>query len=114
MFQLLFLSHASLIFWKSRGANNYNFQNLILGRFRGGLGNGNKRGGDKRKPENRVLKSTVGNFRNGILDVKHLLHSSAPRDGGDVTNHAVFNKGKKKKGGKKNKGKKKGGGGKRH
>ncbi|KAM7493396.1 hypothetical protein LguiB_028005 [Lonicera macranthoides] len=90
-------------------------ENLILGRFHGRLDNGNKIGGDKRKPENRVLKSTAGSFRNGILDVKHLLHSSAPRDGGDVTNHAVFNKGKKKKGGKKNKGKKGGGGrGKRH
>jgi len=95
-------------------------ENLILGRFSGVLGNGNNKRGvsEKRKPENRVLKSTVGNFRNGILDVKHMLNSSStPRDGGDVTNHAVFNKGKKKKkGGKKNQGKKKGGGrgGKRH
>lgn len=90
------------------------FQNLILGRF---SSNGNnKRGGEKkRKPKNRVLKSTVGNFRNRVLDVKHLLQSTVPRDGSDVTNHSVFNKGKKKKkgGGKENQGKKNGGG-KRH
>ncbi|KAM7512362.1 hypothetical protein LguiB_011237 [Lonicera macranthoides] len=72
------------------------YLDLILGRF---SGNGNNKRGDekKRKSENRVLKSTVGHFGNSVLDVKHLLQSPVPRDGGDLTNHSVFNQGKKKK-----------------
>ncbi|KAJ7960515.1 Axoneme-associated protein MST101(2) protein [Quillaja saponaria] len=50
----------------------------ILGRFGGKhSGSSSKRSAGKRKPEDRVLKSTEGRFRNGVLDVKHLL-SSAP------------------------------------
>ncbi|MBA0767583.1 hypothetical protein Gotri_016453 [Gossypium trilobum] len=85
--------------------------NMILGRFRGKLGGGSGTKGstDKRRPEDRVLKSSEGHFKNGVLDVKHLFHKSPAKDN-DFDGHPV-NKGKKKKGsGKKNGGKKKGGG----
>ncbi|WOH16368.1 hypothetical protein DCAR_0935919 [Daucus carota subsp. sativus] len=87
-------------------------ESAILGRF-GTRFNGEKRSVDKRRPEDRVLKSTAGNFRNGILDVKHMLKPapSASRDG-DGGSHGG-GKVPKRKGGKKNKGKK-GGGRKRH
>ncbi|KAL8156722.1 uncharacterized protein LOC141700122 [Apium graveolens] len=93
-------------------------ESAILGRFGSRFNGENKRSVDKRKPEDRVLKSTVGNFRNGILDVKHMLKPapSASRggefrggDGGSFEGSKV----QKRKGGKKNKGKK-GGGRKRH
>ncbi|KAG8483598.1 hypothetical protein CXB51_023480 [Gossypium anomalum] len=86
-------------------------ENMILGRFRGKLGGGSGTKGstDKRRPEDRVLKSSEGHFKNGVLDVKHLFHKS-PAKGNDFDGHPV-NQGKKKKGsGKKNGGKKKGGG----
>ncbi|KAK5803700.1 Imidazole glycerol phosphate synthase subunit HisH [Gossypium arboreum] len=86
-------------------------ENMILGRFRGKLGGGSGTKGstDKRRPEDRVLKSSEGHFKNGVLDVKHLFHKSPAKDN-DFDGHP-FNKGKKKKGsGKKNGGKKKGGG----
>nr|KJB35638.1 hypothetical protein B456_006G122300 [Gossypium raimondii] len=86
-------------------------ENMILGRFRGKLGGGSGTKGstDKRRPEDRVLKSSEGHFKNGVLDVKHLFHKSPAKDN-DFDGHPV-NKGKKKKGsGKKNGGKKKGGG----
>lgn len=88
-------------------------ESAILGRFGTRFNGVNKRSVDKRKPEDRVLKSTAGNFRNGILDVKHMLKPapSASR-GGDGGSHEG-SKVQKKKGGKKNKGKK-GGGRKRH
>ncbi|KAG9150501.1 hypothetical protein Leryth_010884 [Lithospermum erythrorhizon] len=85
-------------------------ENMILGRFGGNYGTKNLI--EKRRPENRVLKSTVGHFKNGVLDVKDLLQSSKPRN--DERKQS-FGKGKgkgKKKGGKKNAGKK--GGKKRH
>ncbi|KAL3650694.1 hypothetical protein CASFOL_007097 [Castilleja foliolosa] len=97
-------------------------ESAILGRFGAySSSGGSKKAAQRRQPEDRVLKSTEGNFRNGVLDVKHLLQPSGPRtpaaaDGGG---HGQFGKGKKKKGGKKKGGgggKRKGGGGgkKRH
>lgn len=85
---------------------------MILGRFGGKLGGGAKRSVEKRKPENGVLRSSDGYFRNGVLDVKHMLNP-APSKNNDSGNHMV-GKGKKKESGKKNRGKKKGGGRKRH
>ncbi|KAL5831115.1 hypothetical protein ACOSQ4_016469 [Xanthoceras sorbifolium] len=66
----------------------------ILGRF-GAKFAGPNRPTEKRKPEDRVLKSTVGRFSNGVLDTPVL---SDTRMGG---------KGRKKGKGKKNGGKKK-------
>ncbi|CAK9160451.1 unnamed protein product [Ilex paraguariensis] len=83
-------------------------ESSILERFRGKLGS--RKPIEKRKPEDRVLKSTEGNFRNGVLDVKHLLRPAGPRES-DNCSHGG-NKGKKKKGGKKKGGKK--GGGRKH
>lgn len=60
-----------------------------------------------------MLKSTVGTFRNGVLDVKNLLQQPAASKDGDGSSHGG-SKGKKRKGGKRNQGKKKGGGRKRH
>ncbi|GFQ03709.1 hypothetical protein PHJA_002514700 [Phtheirospermum japonicum] len=96
-------------------------ESAILGRFGAySSSGGGKKVAQRRQPEDRVLKSTEGNFRNGVLDVKHLLQPSGPRapaaaadDGG----HGRLGKGKKKKGGKKKGGgggKRKGGGKKRH
>ncbi|XP_011011635.1 PREDICTED: uncharacterized protein LOC105116125 [Populus euphratica] len=104
-------------------------ENMVLGRFGGG--SGARRTVEKRKLEDRVLRSTEGHFKNGILDVKHLLSRASSRDDGSSSH--MFNKGKKHSGkrrddgssshmvskgkkhsGKKNKGKKKGGGRKRH
>lgn len=84
---------------------------MILGQFGGK--HGAKRSAGRRKPEDRVLKSSEGHFRNGVLDVKHLLHPTPSRES-DSGTHVVTYKGKKKGGGKKNGGKKKGGGKKRH
>ncbi|KAL6973437.1 hypothetical protein U1Q18_027621 [Sarracenia purpurea var. burkii] len=88
-------------------------ESSLLGQFGAKLGNDAKKVAEKRKMEDRVLKSTVGNFRNGVLDVKHLLQPTATRESHNST--FAVNKGKKKKtGGKKNQGKKKGGSKKRH
>ncbi|WZY91753.1 hypothetical protein YC2023_064082 [Brassica napus] len=68
-------------------------QNMIFGRFGGPLGDGastKKPAEKKRKPEDRVLKSTFGNFRGGVLDVKDLLRSGSSSSNGD------FNFGKSK------------------
>ena len=90
---------------------------MILGRFGGKLGGRAKRSADKRNPEGRVLRSSEGYFRNGVLDVKHMLKPTPSRDN-DSSNHLVSLGKKKKKngGGKKIRGggKKKGGGMKRH
>ncbi|KAG5575193.1 hypothetical protein H5410_055327 [Solanum commersonii] len=86
-------------------------ENLVLGRF-GGASSSRKAAG-RRRPEDRVLKSTEGNFRNGVLDVKQLLKPSAPKASFDDGKKS-FSSGKgkkKKKGSKKNKGKKNKGGG---
>ncbi|EXB37188.1 hypothetical protein L484_013553 [Morus notabilis] len=93
-------------------------ERMILGCFGGKYGGGGpKRSEVKRRPEDQVLKSSEGHFRNGVLNVKHLLHQTPSRESNAVAPMFKFNEGKKKvkgKGkGKKNKGKK-GGGKKRH
>ncbi|XP_059431289.1 uncharacterized protein LOC132164751 [Corylus avellana] len=88
-------------------------ERLILGQFGGKRGGNAKRSVGRRKPEDRILRASEGHFRNGVLDVKHLLHPTPSRER-DSGTHVVTYKGKKKGGGKKNGGKKKGGGGKRH
>ncbi|OIW16299.1 hypothetical protein TanjilG_19015 [Lupinus angustifolius] len=51
-------------------------EGMILGRFGGKLANSNKkRPTGKHKPEDRGLKSSEGHFRNGVLNVGHLLSS---------------------------------------
>ncbi|CAA3010783.1 Hypothetical predicted protein [Olea europaea subsp. europaea] len=89
-------------------------ENAILGRF-GGYHHtiGTKKATERRCQEERVLKSTEGHFRNGVLDVKSLLKPSAPRANSESSRH-VIGKGKKKKGDKKSHGKRKNGGRKRH
>ncbi|RZC28186.1 hypothetical protein D0Y65_000275 [Glycine soja] len=84
-------------------------ERLILGQFGGKLGGSSKRSAGKHKPENRGLKSSEGHFRNGILNVKHLLNSAPSRDRETGTNMSNAWKGK---GGKKKNSNK--GGGKKH
>uniref|UniRef100_A0A803NSA8 Uncharacterized protein n=1 Tax=Cannabis sativa TaxID=3483 RepID=A0A803NSA8_CANSA len=63
-------------------------ERLILGRF------GGKRSDVKRRrPEDRVLKSSQGVFRKGVLDVKHLLSHNPSRATEPSTQ--MFNKGRK-------------------
>ncbi|KAL6627161.1 hypothetical protein ACP70R_030887 [Stipagrostis hirtigluma subsp. patula] len=50
----------------------------------------------KARPEDRVLKATEGRFRNGILDVKHLL--APPKPSGREAPEPKMRKGKKGKG----------------
>lgn len=88
------------------GADKCALQRAILGRF-GGKFAGTKRPTEKQRPEDRVLKSTEGRFRNGILDVKHLLHPTSSRDTSSHMPRA--GKGGNKGKGKNNRGKKKGG-----
>ncbi|KAK4854813.1 hypothetical protein QYF36_001603 [Acer negundo] len=78
-------------------------ERAILGRFGGKIADP-KRPTDKRRPEDRVLKSTEGRFRNGVLDVKHMLHPTSSRDTGADAH--MGGKGKKKGRGKKNQGNK--------
>ncbi|CAH9070056.1 unnamed protein product [Cuscuta epithymum] len=87
-------------------------ENLVLRRF--GINNGcsSRRETQRRNPEDRVLKSSEGRFRNGVLDVKGLFKPSTSTAVPDEKKFAPY-KGMKKKGGNKNKGKK-GGRGKRH
>lgn len=75
---------------------------MILGKY-GTHGNSNKRV-EKRKADDPVLRASEGHFKNGILNVKHLLGGSSSSRKDDNT-HKV-SKGKKKKG-KGRKGKKK-------
>ncbi|KAB1227488.1 hypothetical protein CJ030_MR1G010276 [Morella rubra] len=79
-------------------------ERLILGKFGGKHGGNAKRSVGRRKPEERVLKASEGHFRNGVLDVKHLLRPT-PSTVNDSGSHRVT-KGKTKGGGKKNGGKK--------
>ncbi|XP_071734971.1 uncharacterized protein [Rutidosis leptorrhynchoides] len=98
-------------------------ENIILGQVGGKRGNRSKRSSGPRKPEDRVLMSTAGHFRNGILDVKDLLKSKASSSGSksrgfgsDPSSYAFgggsgsrgSGKGGKKKGGKKKGGRRKG------
>ncbi|VVB03387.1 unnamed protein product [Arabis nemorensis] len=102
-------------------------RNMILGKFGGQVGgvSTKKPAEKKRKPEDRVLKSMVGNFKSGVLDVRHLLHSGSSRIndrdkkipnygkiklGGEIGGGGGKKSKGQKKRGKKNKGKKKGGG----
>ncbi|XP_060184853.1 uncharacterized protein LOC132614419 [Lycium barbarum] len=87
-------------------------ENLILGRFGGSNASSSRKSAGRRRPEDRVLKSTEGHFRNGVLDVKELLKPSASKasSSGAKESFSSGNKGKKRKGGKKNKGKKNKGG----
>jgi hypothetical protein len=66
---------------------------------------------DKTRPEDRVLKATEGRFKNGILDVKHLM--GAPKPSSSFRDEPEREmRGKGKKGGKgkgKGKGRQKGG-----
>ncbi|PQQ20976.1 phosphatidylinositol N-acetylglucosaminyltransferase subunit C [Prunus yedoensis var. nudiflora] len=77
-------------------------QNMVLGRFGGNFSGGSKRSMEKQRPENRVLKASEGRFRNGVLDVKHLLHATPSRDRSSGAH--VFRESKKGNG-KQNKGK---------
>ena len=92
---------------------------MILGRFIGKPSGGSKKSAGKRRPEDNVLKASEGYFRNGSLDVKHLLNQTPSREHwtpsreNDAGGH-VFNQGKKKKKGSGKKRGKKGGGKKRH
>ncbi|CAL9019037.1 unnamed protein product, partial [Prunus brigantina] len=79
-------------------------QNMVLGRFGGNFSGGSRRSMEKQSPENRVLKASEGRFRNGVLDVKHLLHAAPSRDRSSGAH--VFRENKKGNG-KQNKGKKK-------
>lgn len=64
---------------------------------------------EKTRPEDRVLKATEGRFKNGILDVKHLMGAPKPSSSyRDAPEREMRGKGKKGKGGK-GKGKQKGG-----
>ncbi|XP_048636710.1 uncharacterized protein LOC106451272 isoform X2 [Brassica napus] len=65
-------------------------QNVIFGQF-GGTSRKKPAADKKRKPEERVLKSTFGNFRGGVLDVKDLL-----RSGGSSRTNDRDNKNKSK------------------
>ena len=69
---------------------------MILGQFGGKHGGSSKKSVGKHKPEDRGLKSSEGRFRNGILDVRHLLNSAPSRDHESGTN--MSSKGKKKGG----------------
>ncbi|XP_047332691.1 uncharacterized protein LOC124936251 [Impatiens glandulifera] len=90
-------------------------ENLILGRFGANNGNGSRKVQDKRKSggDKGLRSTTQGHFRNGILDVKHMINQpTAPRE--NDQNPGPLRKGKTNNGNnKKNKGKKKGGGGKK-
>ncbi|KAK7369352.1 hypothetical protein VNO80_11389 [Phaseolus coccineus] len=91
-------------------------ERLIMGQFGGKLGGSSTRSAGKHKSENKGLKLSEGHFRNGILNVKHLLNSAPPRDRETGTNMSNTWKGKggsnKGKGGNNKHGKK--GAGKKH
>ncbi|XP_043690799.1 uncharacterized protein LOC122641584 [Telopea speciosissima] len=80
-------------------------EGMVLGRFGGKLQSSTTRVAEKRGPEDRVLKSSEGNFRNGVLNVRHMLRGSSSRENDDKTTE--INKGKKRKGAGKKKGGKK-------
>lgn len=70
---------------------------MILGRFGGkDGGSSSKKPAGKHKPEDRGLKLSEGRFRNGILDVKHLLKST-PTRGHDTGKKYVQYRKKKRK-----------------
>lgn len=69
-------------------------EELIIGRFRKRGNNSNKV--EKRKTEDRVLKASEGRFRNGILNVKHLLGAASSSTKDD--NMRKVSNGNKKRG----------------
>ncbi|KAF3554940.1 hypothetical protein F2Q69_00011421 [Brassica cretica] len=69
-------------------------KNMIFGQF-GGTSR-KKPAEKKRKPEERVLKSTFGNFRGGVLDVKDLLRSGSSSRTNNRDNNYGENKNKSK------------------
>lgn len=69
---------------------------MILGEFGGKHGGSSKRSVGKHKPEDRDLQASEGRFKNGILDVRHLLNSAPSRDHETGTN--MSSKGKRKGG----------------
>lgn len=72
-------------------------ERMILGRFGGkDGGSSSKKPAGKHKPEDRGLKLSEGRFKNGILDVKHLLKSTPTR--GHDTGKNMSNTGKRKGG----------------
>ncbi|XP_030447211.2 uncharacterized protein LOC115670153 [Syzygium oleosum] len=85
-------------------------ENMILQRFGGKSSSWSSTGRleERRKPEDRVLKSIDGNFKKGILDVKHLLQPTPSGDSENNKRTSFRGKGKKKAG-KKSRGKKRGG-----
>lgn len=80
-------------------------EDLILGRFTKRSSGGKKEW--KRKPEDKVLRSSEGYFKKGVLDVKHLLRSDKPTKDNDVP-HEKLSKGKNKRKGNKKVGKRRG------
>ncbi|KAF7833599.1 uncharacterized protein G2W53_015932 [Senna tora] len=74
-------------------------ERLILGQFGGKFGGGSKRSVGKHKPGDRGLKASEGRFKNGVLNVGHLLNSAPSRDNATTETH-VSSGGKKKKGNK--------------
>ncbi|EFH38967.1 hypothetical protein ARALYDRAFT_920351 [Arabidopsis lyrata subsp. lyrata] len=87
-------------------------RNMILGRFGGEFGSGSTRKPAERKrtSEERVLKSIVGHFKGGVLDVRHLLHSGSSRTNDTYFKMKKHSKSENRGGGcMKSKGKKKGG-----
>ncbi|KAK7340851.1 hypothetical protein VNO77_21566 [Canavalia gladiata] len=71
-------------------------ERLILGQFGGKFGNTSKRSTGKHKHENKGLKLSEGRFKNGILDVKHLLNSAPSRDCDNTISTSKRKGGKKK------------------
>lgn len=74
-------------------------ESTILGRFGSNHWRSPGKAVERHRPQDRVLKSSEGNFRNGVLDVKHLLQPSTPKISEDKKH--TIDKGKKKKGSKK-------------
>ncbi|XP_073051014.1 uncharacterized protein [Primulina eburnea] len=89
-------------------------ENVILRRF--GVftsSSSTKKAIERRRPGDRVFRTIEGHFRNGVLDVNHLLHRSTPQVNDRDIKHAI-GEGNKKKGRKKGKSKGKFGRRKRH
>lgn len=62
----------------------------------------------KRRPEDRVLKSSIGNFSRGVLDVKDMLKPTPSKGHHGESRSSIEGKKKGKRKGKGKKGKRKG------
>ncbi|KAH7679755.1 hypothetical protein IHE45_06G080000 [Dioscorea alata] len=82
-------------------------ENLLLGRF---IKRPKNNTTQKRRPEDRVLKSSIGNFSRGVLDVKDMLKPTPSKGlhGESRSSREGKKKGKRKGKGKGKKGKRKG------